>query len=196
MHLAVRDVNELRNVAAQIEQRMQFHRRLGFAKACPGKQRQRQVDCRGIERIGRIVQLHTKAVPGVELARHTNQTQCKVLVDMPVAFLVGIGERTARNAPANTQVVELVRVRAQACFDIAQTLAKRKLRERHSQKLIEVRERQWRVPASIACHATPKRSHWQMIHQLGEDQLAFVHVRAPGYDSPEPRSRTPACSSR
>ncbi len=44
MHLAVADVDEGRDVAAQVEQRVQFDRRLGRAKGCPRKHRQAQID--------------------------------------------------------------------------------------------------------------------------------------------------------
>ena len=65
VQLAVRDVNEARDVAAQIEQRVHLHRRLGGAKVRPWKQRQAQIDGRGIQSIDRVGQFHTQAFVGI-----------------------------------------------------------------------------------------------------------------------------------
>jgi predicted double-glycine peptidase len=87
-------------------------------------------------------------------------------------------------------------MRAKARFDVAQTLPKRELRESHRKKLIEVGERKGRIPSGIARYATPEGVQRQVIHQLGEDQPAFVHESAPGYGSRKPRPRALARSSR
>ena len=49
VHLAVADVNEGWNVAAQVEQRMHLDRRFCLAKARPRENAQAQVDRRGVE---------------------------------------------------------------------------------------------------------------------------------------------------
>lgn len=43
VHLAIPDVNENRDVAAQVEQRVQFNRRLGGSERSPRKHRQAQI---------------------------------------------------------------------------------------------------------------------------------------------------------
>jgi hypothetical protein len=48
VHFAVADVDKRRDIAAQIEQRMQLHRGLGCAKGRPRTYRQAKVDGRGI----------------------------------------------------------------------------------------------------------------------------------------------------
>jgi len=68
VELAIGDVDERRNVAAQIEQRIQLHRPLGRTKARSGKQRQRHVDRRDVERIGRVRQLDAEWLARVESA--------------------------------------------------------------------------------------------------------------------------------
>ena len=57
VHLAVADVDEGRDVAAQIEQRVQFDRRLGRAKWRPRKHRQAQIDGRRVERVDGLLQI-------------------------------------------------------------------------------------------------------------------------------------------
>ena len=190
VQLALGDVDERRDMASQIEQRMQFDCRLGLAKAGPGKQRERQVDRRGVERIGRVRQFHRKAVVRIEFARHVDEAQREVAIDAPVARLVGIGERASGDVATDAEVVELGRMGAQAGFDIAQTLPERQLREGHGQELIEMGERQRWVFARIPGHAASKRVQRQMIHQLGEHQLACIHWRTSGAKC---RKALPSC---
>ena len=66
VQFAVRHVDEARNVAAQIEQRVHLHRRLGRAEMRPRKHRQTQIDGRRIERIDRVGQIQTKILRGVQ----------------------------------------------------------------------------------------------------------------------------------
>jgi hypothetical protein len=42
---------------------------LSFSEACPGKQRQAQIDGGGIERIDGLLQFHAEAVLGIEPTR-------------------------------------------------------------------------------------------------------------------------------
>ena len=101
-------------------------------------------------------------------------------IDAPVARFVGIGQSAARNRlGANTHVIELQRVRAKACLDLAQALPKCELRKRHTEELIETTERSDSELALIPSDASPKRRQRQMLRQLREHQLALVHRLPP-----------------
>ncbi len=140
VHLAVADMNEGWNVAAQVKQRMHLNGGLGGAEVCPGKDAQAQVDGRGIERIHCLFQLDSKAVAAVKLSGSLDQAHSEIHVDAAVALLVGIGKRTLGDVASYAQMVELGLVGAQTCFDVAQTLTVSQLCESHAQKLIEMRE--------------------------------------------------------
>ena len=73
VHLAIADMNEGWNVAAQVKQRMHLNGGLGGAEVCPGKDAQAQVDGRGIERIHCLFQLDSKAVAAVKLSGSLDQ---------------------------------------------------------------------------------------------------------------------------
>src|SRR4029434_10286190 len=60
VQFAVGDVDEARDSAAQVEERVQFHRRFVFAKLGPRKQRQAQVDGGGIQGVDRLGEIHRK----------------------------------------------------------------------------------------------------------------------------------------
>lgn len=119
MELAVGDMNESRDIAPQIERRMEFDRAFVFAKARPGKERQAQIDGGRVERIDRMRQFQAEAVLGVELARCLDQAEGEILIDAPVAVLVGVRQRALGNAAANAQMVELGGMRAQTGLDVA-----------------------------------------------------------------------------
>src|SRR5260370_37090392 len=78
VQLAVRDVDEARDVAAQIEQGVHLHRRLGGAKMRPWKQRQAQVDGGGVQSVDCIGQLQSEAFVGIKLPRLGNQPLCEL----------------------------------------------------------------------------------------------------------------------
>ena len=61
VQLAVRDVDEARDAAPQIEQRVHLHRRLGGAKVRPRKHRQAQVDGGRIQRIDGVGQIQPES---------------------------------------------------------------------------------------------------------------------------------------
>jgi len=129
VQLAIRDMNERRDIAAQIEQSVQLDRRLLLAKARPRKQRQAQIDGGGVQRIRRLLQLHPEPVLGIESAGDADERIREILIDAPVAAFVGVGQRAASDPAANAQVVELARLRAQAGLDVAQAFPIGQLRE-------------------------------------------------------------------
>src|ERR1017187_5158773 len=57
VHFAIADVDEGGNVAAQIQQRVQFDGCLGGAERRPRKYRQAQIDGRGVERVDSFLQI-------------------------------------------------------------------------------------------------------------------------------------------
>jgi hypothetical protein len=59
VQLAIRNVDEARDVAAQVQQRVHLDRRLGCAEMRPRKDRQTKVDRRRIERIDRVGEVET-----------------------------------------------------------------------------------------------------------------------------------------
>jgi len=175
VQFAVADVDENRDIAAQIEQRVQLDRRLGAAKRRPRKDRQAQVDRGGVERVDGFLQIHAKRIVGVELAGHADQALREVRVDPPIPDLVRIRQSAARYAAANPHVIELFAMRAQTSFDIAKTFPIGQLRKRKAQKLLEASEAFDLVLPAISGDTTTKRRQRQVLGQLGENQLACVH---------------------
>ena len=60
-----------------------------------GKERQAQVDGRGIECVRGIVQVDGEALVDIETARNPDQGLDEVRIEAPVAYLVGVGQGIA-----------------------------------------------------------------------------------------------------
>jgi hypothetical protein len=117
VQLAVADMDKTRHIAEQIELRMHLHRRGGDGTSRhPRKQRERQVDLGGVQRVRRIASVHSKRLVDIQFAGNADQTLSEVGVDSPVARGVRIGQRIARDLTADAQVEELLRLRAKARF--------------------------------------------------------------------------------
>src|SRR5207247_2494706 len=92
-------------------------------------------------RVHRLVQIHAERLVGVQTPCNTDQALRKVGVNTPIACFVGVGQSALGNALGpNAHVVELRGLGAQACFDLAQALAKRELGKRHAKELIQAAE--------------------------------------------------------
>ena len=85
-----------------------------------------------VERVDRIVEFQPEVLLGIQRARDANQCLREVRVDAPVPFQVRIGQRVAGHAAADSHMIELAAMRAQADFDVAQAFAVGQLRERHA----------------------------------------------------------------
>lgn len=81
VQLAVGNMNEARNAATQVEQRMHLHCGLGRAEVCPRKDRQAQVDGRGVECINRVRQVQPQVLAGIQCSGLTDQTLREVGID-------------------------------------------------------------------------------------------------------------------
>src|SRR5665213_3897293 len=75
-----------------------------------------------------------------KLAGDANQALREVGIDPPVARRVGVRQRVERYLRADPHVIELLGLRAQARFDVAQTLPEPQLREGHAQELVHAAE--------------------------------------------------------
>lgn len=185
MQLAVADEDEGRDIAPQIQERVQLDRRFGRAERRPGKDRETQIDRGGIERVDGIFEIEPERLVGVKSSGCADQALCEVAVDAPIPRRVGIGQRVACHRAAKSQVIELGALHTQTRFDVAQALAIGQLREGHAEVLVETRESLDLVLAGIAHDAAVKRVQWQMLHHLREHELAQVHRYLPRADRPQ-----------
>src|SRR5579863_9020036 len=85
VHFSVANMDKRRNVAAQIEQGVQFDGSFGSAKRSPRKNRKTQIDGGSVECVDGLLQIDTKGVLRIERTRHGNQALREISIDTPVA---------------------------------------------------------------------------------------------------------------
>ena len=174
--LAVADVNECGDGAAQVQKGVQFDSRLVRAKRCPRINRQAQVYRRGIEGVDGCIQVDRHWVLGIQRARHGDQVLREVGVDLPRPSCIGIGQGVARNSlAAQPHVIQPLGLSTQIDLDVAQRLAVGQLSKGHGQELVHAGEILNLVIAAVSGHASTKSAQWQKRHELRENKLAVVH---------------------
>ena len=170
------DADERGDGAAQIEQRVYLDGRLGGTEVRPGEQAQAQVDVGRVQRISGGIEIDAEALAGIEFALLRHQPLRQFGVDAPVAQLVGIGQSRAAHRRTKAHGVELIGLRVQARFDVAQALAISQLRERHGAVLLGASQGA-HATITVVGHTACKRSPGDEIHQLSKQQLVCVHRR-------------------
>jgi hypothetical protein len=175
VQFAIADVEEGRDVATQVQKRVQLDRCFGRAKWSPRKYRQAQVDRAGVQRIDGFFQIDSKRFVRIQTPRYANQRLRQVGIDPPIARLVGIGKRAARHAALNAHVIQLAFLRSQARLDVAQTFAIGQLSKRHAQILIQAGKALDLALPAVSGHAAPKCCQRQMLRDLCEHQLSLIH---------------------
>jgi len=174
--LAVADVDECGDGAAQVQQGVQFDSRFVRSKRCPWINRQAQVYRRSVEGVDRCVQVDRHRVLRIKRARHCNQVLREVGVDLPRPGCIGIGQGVARNGlAAQPHVIQPLGLSTQIDLDVAQGLAVGQLSKGHGQELIHAGELLDLVIATVSGYASTKSAQWQKRHELRENKLALVH---------------------
>jgi len=120
VQFAIADVKKRRDVAPQVQERVQLDGGFGRAKGCPRKDRETQIDGAGIQSVDGVVEVDAEGFGSIEATGDADQRLSEVGVNAPIATLVGIGQSTARDSAPDTHVVELALLRTQTRFDIAQ----------------------------------------------------------------------------
>jgi hypothetical protein len=177
--LAVRNPYETRDISMQVDERVKFDRGLVASKLSPGEQLQAEIDGRGVQRVGGMLQLNAEVVGLIQSPRLSDQNLSEVGVDPPVAMLVGIGQSAPSDNAAKAGVVEFFLKGVETSFDVSKALAIGQLSEGHAEKLIEAREVASPSVATIAGNATVELVSWKRIDQLREDVSIAEHEPSP-----------------
>ena len=178
VQLAIADVNEGPDGAAQVQQRVQLDRRLGRtngprpATRRPVEQTQAQVDGGGVQRVDSRVELDAQRIVGVQRTGAHNQARGQFVtgwpraIDAPVALIQRLPQRRARGDCLQFHVIQLALIGDQARFDVSQRFAPRQLRERHDAKYIATVQGAHSCIARVAFDDSPERLPSHVLHQL------------------------------
>ena len=95
VEFSVGDVDEARDIAPQIQQRMETDGPLCFSEVSPGKDGQAQVDRCGIQGVNRVLEFDGQRFLLIELPGDADQMMGKIGLDVPVPRLVGFRQGAA-----------------------------------------------------------------------------------------------------
>lgn len=90
------NVDKAGDLAAQVEQGVQFDSRLGGLEFGPREHRQAQIDGGGIESVNGLLEFDAEVITRIQAARDDDERLGEVGVDAPIARLIGVGERGSR----------------------------------------------------------------------------------------------------
>lgn len=165
------------NAAAQVEQRVHFDGRFRTLMRRPGEQGQAQIDDCGVQGKHGFLERQAELLVSVEGARFGDEGLGKVSVDSPVALLIGVGQRVARNLRATKpHVIEAWLHGAQAGLDVTQALAISQLSKGQGEELVHAGKALHLVLAIVALHTAMKLLDGEQVHNLGKDGAAGVHA--------------------
>ena len=106
VHFPVRNVDKTRDVAAQVEQRVQLDRSLATAEAGPRKELQTEINGRRIERVNGLGKHRTQGFVRVKFPRVADQHLGEVGIDAPIVDAIGIGQCAARDRPSKSRMIK------------------------------------------------------------------------------------------
>jgi len=175
VHFSAGNVDKTRNVAAEIDQRVQFDGALAFAKLGPGKQLQTEIDCGRIERVNRFLEMDRQSFARIEFAGVGNEAGGELEINAPVSGLVGLGQRIAGNHTADADVIQFGLEGVQTSYDVAQAGSEGQLGKSHAQELIVTGESAHPIIAAVFADALIEIALGQEGHELREQKLPGVH---------------------
>jgi len=176
VQLAVADVDERGNGAAQVQQRMQFDGGLGRTKWRPVEQAQAQIDGGGVQRIDARIEFQQRRLLGIQRSGPNDQPLSQRVIDAPVASVQRIGQCRASRRRLQPHVEQLGLIGRQAGLDVAKRLSPSELGKCHDAKQVRASQcahtRVAVVPLDDAGEGLPRHE----LHHLREQRLAHIHA--------------------
>ena len=177
VQFAVGNMNEIRDVPAQVQQCMHLHGRLGAPEQRPWIQGKAQVDGGGVECIDGVGQIHSRIIVDVQLASPDDQALGKIGKDSPVSSFVGIGQGGSPDGGTDTHVVQPGRLGEEAGLDIAQAFPVGQLSEREDAEMFGRGKRPDSMVSTIATDDTGEGGPGQVIPSTGRTALCRCTCR-------------------
>jgi hypothetical protein len=132
VHFSFGNEDKARNVAAQIDQRVECDGCLAFAKLGSWKELQTEIDCGRIECVNSFLEIDRQSFARIERAGVGNEAGGKIEIDTPVSDLICLGQGIASNRTPDADMIQFRLVRVQACFDFTQAGSEGQLRKSHA----------------------------------------------------------------
>jgi len=170
-----RDNQKAGNIAAQVDQGMDFDRAFSLTKSCPREQREAEIDGGRIESVDGLFEVHSKVFVAIESSRLGNEKLRDVGPDSPVPSFVGFGQSVASNGATESRMVELGLESSQASFDVAEAFPEGQLSEGQAHELVSTGEATDSIVALVVRDAFVELVSGKELQYLSKDGLPCKH---------------------
>ncbi len=175
MGFSVGNPNETRDIASQIDKRVQLDRPFVLPECRPRKQAQAKIDCCAIQGVHSLLQFDGDRFVRINFASAINQHLSEIRVDSPIVRAVGVSQSAAGDVASKARVIELGLQGSQACFNVAQALSECELCEGEAKKLVSAGEATMATIPLIPSYARVELMARKEIHELSEDESTGFH---------------------
>lgn len=179
MNLARCDRHICRDRAAQVTERVPLNSRLCLSKFCPRGQGNTEIDGRGIKGRQRLLQFDGKRFIPIKPLSNADQNVPKILQNAVNPSFVGVGESCPANRTTKSDVLEFVAMGIQACFNVPQAFATRKLGICQAKGMVEGAEAPNPVFSGMPASAQIKVMPGKKLKHLPENGFDSVHGYPP-----------------
>lgn len=171
----VGDPYETRDIASQIDERVQLDRPFLLPERRSGKQAQAQIDCGAIQGVHSLLKFDSDRFVRIHFASAIDQHLSEIRVNSPVVRSIGVSQSAAGDVASEACMIELGLQGSKACFNVAQALTECQLCEGEAKKLVSTREATWATIPLIPSYARIELMARQEIHELSEDESTRFH---------------------
>lgn len=170
----LREADKSGDGAVEIHQGVHLEATLPVMERSPRAEGKAQLNCAAVKRADHLVKVYAEPVIGIKFLGLLYQCVAKVLIDAPVALLIGLGEGRLRH---NLQPgpVEVSGAKVKSCLDVSQSAPVRELGETHDKELIPTIELHSMPVAFIPGDAFAEFIFGEKRHKLREDCFTLVH---------------------
>jgi hypothetical protein len=138
--LAMGDNNEAGDTSPEIQESMQFHGTFVGSELGPREKRETQIDGRGVQGVGGLIQFDAEGIVGVEATSLADEDLGKVGIDSPISDLVGMSQSIARNVRSEAHMIEFLLGRTETGLDVSEAFPVCQLSKGHAEKLVPARK--------------------------------------------------------
>ena len=179
MDRAFGDINEHKNGSPEIQQSMHLYCTLFMMKFCPWIQTKAQVNGGAVKCINHIIQINPEVIIlDVKGPCLFYKDLCKVSINTPVPFLIGISKSRSGNRLPETGVIQLARESSQTVLNITKTFPTGELGKTHCQEMFPASKFSYSIVALIMINTLLELIFWHKCHQLRKDCFTDMHFRS------------------
>lgn len=178
--LAIRDHCVVRQQPFMIEEQVQLHRSLGGVEPGPGKHLHAQINHAAVQSeklAGKLQRIALRA--GKLLAQMVDQRKKQILINLPTAVFIGMGERGVTGCLGHAPMHQFAFAGLQPLANLTQAVRLPQLAEQHRYKLIPTGKNPGVPHPAIPGDGCIEKPAWRQAQKLAENAGYLRNGRSP-----------------